>query len=267
MFTKNSNSNIFANDQAEYKGWQSHMALGRMAFERGLYAAAARNYHSALKKAEQQHLSSHEMVTNLLGLATCDNELGETSECESLLKRVLEIEEVYSASYQGDLAEDLNSLASLYMQMGRTSEAESVLRKALAISDASYSDADVEVKILTNLAKALCVVEQSDEAEQFLNRGLGLFDTRSAKQSKAFADLLAIKAAIAARRNNNAESKELIQQAIEVMELVTGGLHPDLATLIDMAARIWDQEGNSQEAAAFAERAAAIRRHLKQIDR
>jgi hypothetical protein len=47
------------------------MAVAGMAYDRGLYSAAGRNYYSALQAAEQLGFSEQQLLPILLGLAMC----------------------------------------------------------------------------------------------------------------------------------------------------------------------------------------------------
>lgn len=251
-----------------HSSWQMYMAMGRMACERGLYLAAARNYHSALRKAEQQQLSAHELAENLLGLVTCNRQVGDNPEVEKLFKRVLGMEEDLNKSDDDHSSQYLICLAGLYRYTGRRSRAEAVLRKALDAAQSSHIFPDPEVAVvLKNLAQVLFEENRLDEAEKYVLRALGICDTRSGQQTRVFADILTIRALIAKARSNYVEAEQLINQAIEVMEIVTGGLHPELANLLDMAANVYDREGFAKEATEMTNRAARMRQHLRQIDR
>lgn len=260
-------------DQGAYSSWQTYMAMGRMASERGLYAAAARNYRSALKQSEQIQLNAKDLVANLLGLAECDRELGEIAESESLLKRVLEIEESSSPAERDSLAVELSCLAVVYKQFGRIDEAETLLLRALAINSTDRAKCNSETSsiesasISLSLAQVLCEQNRFDEADKYIIRASSACGTRTSQQTRLFAEILIMKAIVAIGRSQFEEAKQFIDQAIEVMELATGGEHPDLADLLEFAAGIKLGDGLCEEAESMLDRALSMRRHLRQIDR
>jgi hypothetical protein len=63
-----------------------------------------------------------------------------------------------------------------------------------------------------------------------------------------------------------AQAEEYVEQAIPIIELLTGGEHPELADSLDLAANVMQQTGFLEKARSLAERAKAMRRHLKQVD-
>jgi tetratricopeptide (TPR) repeat protein len=255
-----------------YSSWQTHMALGQMAYERGLYTAAIRNYRVALRTAEEIRLDLDDLITNLLGLALCDCKLGNISEAEKCYKRVLDIEESASGSgsevLQQNLPIHLNSLAVIYKQIGRTSEAKALLQKALAIINTRNGlDKTEAAIILTNLAQVSCEDDCFSEAQQYITRALTLCGTNGSRRTKLFAEIQIIMAVIASRQSRYDEAKQFVEQAIEVMEVLTGGQHPELADLLEFAADIIQKDGLQVEAASLSDRALAMRRRIQQRDR
>src|ERR1019366_2372422 len=87
--------------------WRMHIAVAQIAYDKGLYSAAVRNYHSALAIAESLKLGDEDMAVGLVGLAKCLCELGNFEEAESLYDRVLDIDQATFTGQSSTLAEDL----------------------------------------------------------------------------------------------------------------------------------------------------------------
>lgn len=251
-----------------YSSWQTHMALGRMAYERGLYTAAVRNYRTALKTAEQLELAPDELAENLLGIATCDGKLGLQGEAENLYEKVLELEERISTFENENIAAHLNCLAVIYRQMGRLNEAESVLQNALKAAESKrVSNSTTIAAIAKNLAQISCERGQFDVAEAYLARAVAVCDTRSSRQTMLFAEILLTLTIIAARQCRYDEAGQFIEEAISILEMLTGGVHPDLADLLELAASMIKEDESFGEVGYLAERVNSIRRHVREVDR
>lgn len=263
-----SHGELCAAGNISYVDWQTHMAVGRMAYERGLYAAAIRNYRCALKMSGQLELGPAELVENLLGLATSDCKTGLASGTDDIYKRVLEIEERISAIEYDDLATHLNCLAVIYRQIDRLSEAEATLQKALKIAERQRISSPATIAtIVKNLAQVFFEKGELSTAQKYITNALSICDTRSSHQTMLFAEILVTMTMIAARQGRYEEARQLIEQAIEVVELLTGGMHPDLADLLELAADMVEEDGDAEGANSLTGRVASIRRRLREIDR
>jgi len=111
------------------------MAVARMAYDRGLYRAAWRNYRTALQAAEQLGFSEQQLLPILLGLIMCLGECGDFCEAEQLYKRVIQIDKATSSADCARLASDLNTLALIYKNAGKIEQAQALLRKSLQLSE------------------------------------------------------------------------------------------------------------------------------------
>jgi tetratricopeptide (TPR) repeat protein len=246
--------------------WRMHIAVGQMAYEKGLYSAAVTNYNSALFAAEDLDLPDKDMSVALVGLAKCYCELGNFTEAESLYKRVLAIDQVTLTAKSAGLATDINDLASLYLKTKRLGEAEALLQKSVAILTA-VDPLSVDLAAAEkNLSSVYCQLGRLDEAERLINHALTVCDTKAGRQTRVFAEVLIGLAVVAAKKGNNAEAEVLIERAISSFEVLTGGQHPELADFLDFAADLFRLEGVDSKVIELTSRAKAIRNHVRAMD-
>jgi tetratricopeptide (TPR) repeat protein len=107
------------------------MAVASMAYDRGLYTSAWRNYRTALQAAEQLGFSEQQVLPILLGLTMCLGERGDFCEAEQLYKRIIQIDEAATSADCARLAIDLKSLALIYQKAGKIEQAQALLQKSL----------------------------------------------------------------------------------------------------------------------------------------
>lgn len=260
---------VSPNGKLAHSSWKTHMSAARMAYDRGLYVAAARNYDAALQAAEETDLTEEETAHNLLGLALCYCEQGNYSKAEHLYKRVLDIDETHltTSARHVELADSLHDLAVLYKKEGRLHEAESLAHRALVILQANdCAEADLVASTLKDLAQICRDQGQLAPAKDYINQAFAILDTNSHRHTKTFAEILMTMGAIAARESRYSEARQFVEQALQIFEVATGGTHPELADFMESAAGILEQKCSTEKGDTLLQRAQTIRRHLKEID-
>jgi len=240
------------------------MSVARMAYERGLYAAAIRNYNNALAIGEQLKLSLQDLAQNTLGRAICHYRLGNFVEAEQLYKDVLEMDKRLFGSE--DL-KDLEDLSSLYRKTGKLPESEKLLQTALKIAQVSPCNPGDLASILKDLAQTYCEQGKLAEADACVRRACAIYESTTSRKTKLYAEILMTIASLSVRQSRCAEAAQFVREATQIMELITGGEHPDLAELLESASNIMREAGFAEEANSLSERTMAIRRHLKALDR
>lgn len=246
--------------------WRMHLAVAQIAYDKGLYSAAVRNYHSAQAVAESLRLGDADMSVGLVGLAKCLCELGNFEEAERLYERVLDIDQKIGSGQSSTLAEDLNHLAILYLKTNRLGEAESLLKKSAAILTAVDAHSIQLAAAERGLGYIYCQTGKLEEAERITNHALSISDTKAGRQTKVFAETLMVLGLVAAKKGHLSEAEELIERAIASFELLTGGEHPELAKFLDLAANIFSLEKVETKANELTVRAKAIRSHISAMD-
>jgi tetratricopeptide (TPR) repeat protein len=115
------------------EGWEALNDTGSVAYQRGDYAEAEKQWGAALKAAEGFGSEDPRLATSLNNLALLYEAQGKYVEAEPLYKRALAIDEKTLVPEHPDLAASLNNLAALYHAQGRYTEAEPLYKRSLAI--------------------------------------------------------------------------------------------------------------------------------------
>lgn len=246
--------------------WRMHIAVAQMAYEKGLFSAAARNFLSAIATAKSLHLPDQDLSIGLVGLAKCYCELGNFKEAESLYSRVLEIDHSTLSAKCNTLAEDLHALAKVYLRTNRLGEAEALLQKAALMLTAVDPHCLQLAAVEKSLAYIYCQQGRLQDADRLINHALALADTRAGRQDKVFAEVLIVLALLEAKKGRMKEAEELIERAIASFELLTGGCHPELAKFLELAAEFFIHENVPSKVVELTNRARAMRMQIKLID-
>jgi tetratricopeptide (TPR) repeat protein len=247
--------------------WKTHMEAGRMAFESGLFSAAARNYRRALSIVDDVNLGPEFRACTSLKMAQCDLKLGLLEEAEAMFKQVISLDQNCPDPHGYDVAVDMSELAMLYLKMGRLESAENLLVQAVQILETlGPKTAPDLAKALKNLGIVHCRETHYSDAEKCLKRAICLCSGFKNDQ-RLYSMILAAMSGLAAARGRLSEARELIEQAIEKLEIATGGQHPDLAKILELGSDIMNKNGLHLEAETYKHRADSIRRHVHSIDR
>ena len=109
------------------EAWQTHMAAGKKAYERGDYAEAETQIKAAVKNAEGFEPEHPQLATSLNNLAEIYRTQGRYAEAAPLHKRALAIREKALGPEHPEVATSLNNLALLYGDQGRYTDAEPLI--------------------------------------------------------------------------------------------------------------------------------------------
>ena len=133
------------------------ISSGNLAYERGDYEQAKKDFSVALQVAMQQNWKPH-IATAKYGLGRSLGQLCEFNEAERNLKEAAELEEKLSGGKSIYLSQDYFELARLYYDYGRYSMAVSYFQLAIPIADgfgAEASDPIGYADVLADFAVAL----------------------------------------------------------------------------------------------------------------
>ena len=246
--------------------WRAHIDAGDLAFERGLFLAAVRNYRKAIAIAQSADLGDECHSCTSLKIAKCYLKLGLLREAETYFKEVLTLDQKSYHAHGTDLAVDMSEAAMLYLKMGRLSAAEDLLLRSVKILEhLSPQTKPLLAKSLKNLGIVECEIGHLCDAGQCLNRAICLCSGFK-NDDRLYAMILAAMASLALAKEEPSEAKDLIIEAIKKLEMATGGEHPDLAKLLDQAAVVMKQNGLFDEEKQYSARAKSIRKHVRNID-
>src|SRR5512134_2847732 len=120
----------------EQQSWESAMAAGQQAMQRGRYEEAERIFAVAVRKAGEQYGAHHRNVG--VALSSEAQALAAQSkyvEAEPLYTQALKIYQDAHGETHADVAATLNNLGVLHRLHGQYAEAEPLLNRALAIKE------------------------------------------------------------------------------------------------------------------------------------
>ena len=246
--------------------WETQLDVGKMAYEKGFYTAAARNFTKALKVAESLDLPDNELSSTLLGLGSSYCQLKRYREAEGLFNRLIQIDRDKLGPTSSDLASHLCEAAVLYQKMGNLPVAEDFLRQSLQMLH-QLGDNDIQLaKVLKSLALVCCKQENIDEAEPLIYKAHFLVSRESMRHTKLYAEVLGVLALLEVKKRHFAEADETMAKAIEVLEIATGGQHPELVDFLVYAADIFSEQGLAQKSSSLLARAKLLRALVKRGD-
>ena len=121
---------------------------------------------------DEKRLSADDpkLASELQEMATCDKELKNYTEAESLYQKAIAIEEK-TPGHKRELARSLYELGAMYSQCNKLSEAEPVLKRAVDIEENELKSSDPEsVNILKAYASLLYKLNRADDANKIYQR-------------------------------------------------------------------------------------------------
>ncbi|MBU6454598.1 MAG: tetratricopeptide repeat protein [Cyanobacteria bacterium REEB67] len=247
--------------------WRMHLALARIAYDRGYFSAALKNYTTALHVGARLQLDEWTQSSCFLGLAKCHVELGNFDLAESLYKRVLNLDFANLSKNSFALGDDLTDLAALYLKTSHLSEAEGILKEAIVIFGSSNTSCLGLAEVQKDLAEVYLHRHELDKADATAGLALSLCDSKAGRQKKIYAETLMLLAQIASARGLLPQAEDLTERAIASFEMLTGGEHPELADFLDIAASLWAAQNQEEKCTVCRNRAAAIRKVIRTRDR
>ncbi|WP_269542796.1 tetratricopeptide repeat protein [Cerasicoccus fimbriatus] len=192
-----------------------------------------------------------------LGLTLYDS--SRYAEAETLLRRVLAINESTSGPHNPKVAVCANNLASVLIATNRYDEAEPLIQRALSIDEAFYGPQHVSVaRDLNNLACLLKQTNRLHEAEPLLQRAVAIKEVVYGSMHPNLTDALTNLASLlhATNRLDNAES--LVRRALLINEAYYGSMHPNVANSLNNLAHLLQDTNRMNEAASSIRRALSI---------
>jgi tetratricopeptide (TPR) repeat protein len=246
--------------------WRMHLALARIAYDRGYFSAALKNFNSALRVGSRLQLDEWTQSSCFLGLAKCYVELGNFDMAESLYKTVLNLDFANLSKNSFALGDDLTDLAALYLKTNHLSEAEGILKEAIVIFGSTNTPCLGLAEVQKDLAQVYLHRRQLDKADSTAGLAMSLCDSKAGRQKKIYAETLMLLAQIASARGFVDDAEALTERAIASFEMLTGGEHPELADFLDIAASLWAAQGDEEKCMGCRNRATSIRKYIRDRD-
>jgi TonB family protein len=120
---------------------------------------------------DEKRLSANDrkLASELQEMASCNTELKNYTEAESLFQKAIAIDEKTNG-HERELAKALYELGSMYCQCNKLSEAEPALKRAVDIEDQLKSNDSESVTILKTYAGLLYKLNRADDANKIYQR-------------------------------------------------------------------------------------------------
>ena len=155
--------------------WETFVAAGDEAYQRGDYAEAEKSWLAALKEAQNFRPEDPRLGASLNDLAMLYATQGKYAEAEPLYNRALAIAEEALGPEDPAVAACLGNLAGLYRTQGKYAEAEPLSNRALAIVEKARGPEHPDVaESLNNLALLYFEQGKYTEAEPLYKRALAI---------------------------------------------------------------------------------------------
>jgi tetratricopeptide (TPR) repeat protein len=214
-------------------------ALGRAGMRSGHYRDGKRNFERALRLAADGPLEARAAVMSNLGQAC--QALGELARAEQLFREAL--------AAMPNRADLWNLLGGVLALQSRYKEAEDALKLALS------NPADpASVTARNDLAVIYQARGKLREAAELYEQAIS-----SSPAGQARARMLANLGDLYLKLRNPTGAMMALGWSLEEMQTAVGPAHPDLATVLEVYARVLKKAGHRTEATEVAQRAKSIR--------
>jgi tetratricopeptide (TPR) repeat protein len=171
------------------------------------------------------------------------------AEAESLMHRVLAIDEKSYGPEHPTVAVRLNNLAALFLATNRLKEAEPLMHRVLEIDEKHYGPDRPEVAVdLNNLAQLLQATNRLKEAESLTRRALEIDEKSYGPDHPRVAIRLSNLASLLKASHRLEEAEPLMRRALEIDGKSYGPDHPKFASALGNLARLLQDTHRQEEA-------------------
>jgi tetratricopeptide (TPR) repeat protein len=245
--------------------WNAEFRVAKLAYDGGYYMAAKKHFRKALSIAETTTVDDKEISATLIGLGLSYCHLKEYTQAEQLFKRVLQC--AGNESDDSSMADALTEIAVLYQKQGNLIESQDLLEHCLRSLQDRHGDKIGQARVMKSLALVYCKTGSIDAAENLINKAYNLSDTQQVRLTGFFAEILGVMSLVAVKKKKYEEAEELVGRSISILELATGGEHPEVADFLEYAAEIFKDAGCGEKANSLLKRAESLRLRVKARDR
>jgi tetratricopeptide (TPR) repeat protein len=240
--------------------WEDAILRGRELQHAGRYAEAESLLTAALKKAEVSNAGPMMMARSLSALGSVYQDLGRLAEAENAYLRAMESDPEFIEPINGlaslyfdtrqlakaetltlrclavdernggehlVIAQDMGNLAVVYQMERRYREAEELFLRAIESFEANGgATASSLATILHNFGALRFETGKPQEAAQYVERALAIWEQTLGRNHPIYAQGLAHLAYVDARIGQRAESERLWKQSLATLESTVGRTHP-----------------------------------------
>ncbi len=219
--------------------------------------AALRLFEKVLERRETIMGDDHPTVADAhLEIGNTYLSLGEFDRALDELGIAREVYEAAFGPHHPHLAIVDNNLGAVQFHLGRTDSATEHWTRSLAIASAALGEQHISAHgTLTNLAKAAAVQERWEEAEDYVDQALRIWDASGpGEQHPELVGTLEIQGEVLLRRGAAQEAYAAYVHAIEICDEVYGAVEiPTLGPLAGATRAAWEL-GNADAAVVHARR-------------
>jgi tetratricopeptide (TPR) repeat protein len=258
--------------ESDLKLWKTKMAVGRMAYEAGMFRQASQHFQRALDLVEEKKLPDELRSQTLVNLAKTLGSIGRFDEGEKLLRRALQIDETTAnvdADFAVELIEDYHQLSLLYWRAGKPDLAQQPLKKAFDLL-ATHQDVPDELTAKLMKHKAVLAELSGDYklCEKLLDEALDFIRESSelGKHSSLYGDCLMVKVMLLTDLDRYDDAVEIYEEAKQILEISRGAAHPKMLELLEALIELAHRKGRTKEAEALHKQACDIKTLLKGRD-
>lgn len=239
-----------AAEDLDLRLWKSKMAVGRMAYDSGLFTLAVQHFRKALSLIEERSLPSDLTSRTLVDLAKALGSAGQFEEGERLLKEAISSDEHNNVSLV-EVIEDYHQLSLLYWRANRQELANEMVSKAWQMLKQHPKDVPDELtaKLLKHRAVLAGLADNFQKAEKLINEALEFIAGSPVlgKFSSIYGDSLAVKIMILIEVNRVEEAKELFAEALKVLDVTRGETHIKTLQMIEALNHLAHEKGMKEE--------------------
>lgn len=229
-------SDVHSGKDGLLKALSARLSVGRMAYGAGSFNQAAKHYKVALSMVEDSSLPEVFKGRALLGLAKCYAAMGDFGKAQSLIEKVVVIDEADTGSTI-DEAEDLHQLSLLYWRSGHSDLSFEFAQRSYQIAvEAPDCPDELIAKLLKHFAVLSEQMGRLDDCERYLNQATDFIEGSSelGSQSSIYGDVLLVKVLLLVEKNQLDKAIELYPRAIQVVEFNRGPNHPHLKEVLSI---------------------------------
>jgi tetratricopeptide (TPR) repeat protein len=257
----------------DLKLWKTKMAVGRMAYEAGMFRQASQHFQRALELVEEKKLPDELLSKTLVNLAKTLGSLGHYPEAEKMLRRALRLDESIStadAEFAVELIEDYHQLSLLYWRAGKPDLAGEPLDKAFELLKYNPEVPDeLTAKLLKHRAVLLELAGDFKTCEKIVSEALNFIQSSSelGKHASIYGDCLMVKVMLLMELDRFQEATELFEEAKQILEISRGASHPKILQLIEALEEHACRKGMQAQAEALHRQAEEIKVLIRERQR
>lgn len=231
--------------------WKSKMAVGRMAYDSGIFGQAVHHFRRALSLIEQKGLPEELLSRNLVDLAKALGSMGQFEEGERLLNEALSLD-IRDHATDVELIEDYHQLSLLYWRAHKPELSVQAVKKAweLLQKDPEEVPDVLRAKLLKHRAVLASLQGKYDECEKLINEALDFIagSEELGRFSVIYGDSLMVKLLMLIEKDRFTEAREIFPEAIKVLDVSRGEQHIKTLEFIESLLHLAREKGLDDDA-------------------